>query len=515
MSTQAPATPAPLQGIALAVVAVALSLGTFMQVLDSTIANVSLPTIAGNLGKSSDEAIWVITAFAAANGVTVPLTGWLMRRFGLVNTFIASVALFTCASFLCGIAWSLPSLVVFRLLQGAVSGPMIPGSQALLIATFPPEKRPVALGIWSMTALVGPILGPIMGGYISDNFHWGWIFLINVPVGLIAVTIMLAKLRGYNTPAVKLPVDIGGLVLLIIWVASLQVMLDLGKNADWFNSTLICVLAAVAAVGFVAWVIWELTEENPIVDLTLFAGRNFAIGAGCFCLGYAFFFAANLLMPQWLQQEQGYTATWAGLVAAPAGAVAVVVTPVMARFGSRLDMRLTGSLAFTAYAVSYLLRTRYAAQTDVWHYIVPILVQGLAMGTFFLSLSGILLDRLPPSRIPSATGLSNFCRITVAAFSASITTTIWDRREALHQSRLAESATPDHPAYQAAIHALSATGMTGAQANGVLNRQIVNQAYLLSSIDIFWFCGVACLVVVGAIWFARRPLNANAAPVVD
>ena len=176
---------APLAGVALGVTSVALALGTFMQVLDTTIANVSLNTIAGNLGVSEDSVTWVITAFACANGVTVPLTGWLMKRFGIVRTFVASVSLFTIASLMCGLAWSLPSLIVFRLLQGAVSGPMIPGSQALLIAVYPPDKRSTALGIWSMTTLVGPVAGPLLGGYISDNFHWSWIFLINVPVGIV------------------------------------------------------------------------------------------------------------------------------------------------------------------------------------------------------------------------------------------------------------------------------------------------------------------------------------------
>ena len=203
--------------------AVALALGTFMQVLDSTIANVSLPTIAGNLGASTDDATWVITAFAAANGVTVPLTGWLMGRYGVVRTFVVSVALFTIASFLCGIATSLPMLVVFRLLQGGVSGPMIPGTQALLISIFPPEKRALALGIWSITTLVGPIAGPILGGYISDNYHWGLVFLINVPVGVVCTLVVWRGLRSRETPTRKLPIDTVGLILLAIWVGALQV----------------------------------------------------------------------------------------------------------------------------------------------------------------------------------------------------------------------------------------------------------------------------------------------------
>src|SRR5580698_5938335 len=230
------AAPAPLQGGQLALISLALALGTFMQVLDSTIANVSIPTISGNLGVSSDQGTWIITLFAMSNGVSVPLTGWLMGRYGVVRTFVVSVLAFTLASFLCGIAWNLPVLIAFRILQGAVSGPMIPGSQALLISIFAPQKRATALGIWSITTLVAPILGPILGGYISDNFHWGWIFLINVPVGLIVTFLCWTNLSGRETPTRRLPIDTVGLGLLVIWVGSLQIMLDTGKDADWFSS---------------------------------------------------------------------------------------------------------------------------------------------------------------------------------------------------------------------------------------------------------------------------------------
>ena len=227
--------PKPLEGGRLALVAFALALGTFMMVLDTAIANVSLPTIAGNLGVSSELSTWIVTAFAVANGISVPLTGWLMRRFGVVRVFCTSLALFTIASFLCGVAWNLSSLIAFRVLQGGVSGPMMPGSQALLIAIFPANKRSTALGIWSMTTLVAPIMGPILGGYISDNFHWSWIFLINLPFGVFAATICWLNLRSRETPTVKLPIDMVGIGLLVLWVGLLQVMLDLGKNADWFN----------------------------------------------------------------------------------------------------------------------------------------------------------------------------------------------------------------------------------------------------------------------------------------
>jgi DHA2 family multidrug resistance protein len=322
---------APLKGGALAVTALALALGTFMQVLDVTIANVSLPTIAGNLGASTDQSTWIITSFVVANGISMPLTGWLMNRYGVVKVFLLSILGFTIASFLCGIAWNLESLVFFRALQGAVSGPVIPGSQALMLSIFPHSRRATALGIWSITTLVAPICGPLLGGYISDSWHWGWIFLINVPVGLAVVFLCWNGLQGRETPTRKLPIDGVGLALLVIWAGALQVMLDTGKDADWFASTQIVILAIISAVGFVAFVLWELTDEHPIVDLSLFRSRNFAIGTMVFCLGNGVFLANMLLMPLWLQTHLGYTATWAGLVTAPTGVVAVLLTPAAAQ----------------------------------------------------------------------------------------------------------------------------------------------------------------------------------------
>ncbi|HZZ68495.1 MAG TPA: DHA2 family efflux MFS transporter permease subunit [Phenylobacterium sp.] len=505
----------PLAGAALGLTAFALALGTFMQVLDGTIANVSLPTIAGNLGASTDDSTWVITAFAAANGVTVPLTGWLMGRFGVVRTFVVSVTLFTLTSFLCGVAASLPMLVVFRLLQGAVSGPMIPGSQALLISIFPAQKRPLALGIWSITALVGPVAGPILGGYISDNYHWSLIFLINVPVGLFAGLVSWRGLRGRETPTRKLPIDTVGLALLAIWVGALQVVLDLGKNADWFNSKLIVVLTIVAAVAFVAWLIWELTDAHPAVDLSLFRNRNFALGTAAFCLGYALFFANNLLLPVWLQQQLGYTATWAGLVSAPSGAVAILLLPVLTRFGVKLDARWLATMAFAAFGVSYFMRAGYTTYSDFSHFMAPLLVQGVAMSTFFMAMLTISLHGVAPERTPSATGISNFARITGGSFAASIFTTLWDRRESLHQTRLADVSTPFSPVFSQAGQALGRGGLSAHQAAGAVVKQMVGQAYLLSSVELFWICGWLSFAMIALVWLSKRPAAHGGAIAAD
>jgi MFS transporter, DHA2 family, multidrug resistance protein len=503
----------PLLGGRKVLTAVALALGTFMQVLDTTIANVSIPTISGNLGVSADQGTWVITSFAVANGVSVPLTGWLMQRFGVVRTFVVSVALFTIASLLCGLAWSLPSLIAFRVLQGAVSGPMIPGSQALLINVFGPNKRNTALALWSITTLVAPIAGPLLGGYISDNYVWPWIFFINVPVGVFCAFLCWKNLKAQETPTRKLPIDRMGLFLLVIWVGALQIMLDKGKDLDWFHSPLIVILLVVTLVAFAAWLIWELTEEHPIVDLSLFKSRNFALGTLALCLGYAAFFGNVVLMPLWLQSFLGYTATWAGLVSAPSGVTAVLTSIMMGRLMRRFDPRVLAASAFALFAVSYFMRAQLTADSSFLVFVAPQLIQGLAMGLFFVSLLAVIFDGLPAQKVPAASGLSNFLRITAGSFAVSLTTTFWDRREALHQSRLTETVTQYAPAYQQSLAQLHQLGFTDQGAAGAMTRTLVNQGYLLSSLDLFYFSAWLCVALIPLCFLVPRPRGAPTATV--
>lgn len=502
----------PPVGLPNGLVAAALALGTFMQVLDTTIANVSIPTIAGNLGVSSDQGTWVITSFAVANGISVPLTGWLMQRFGVVRTFAVSVLLFTLASFLCGIAWSLPSLIAFRILQGAVSGPMIPGSQALLLSIFPPHKKGTALAVWSMTTLVAPICGPILGGYISDNYSWPWIFLMNVPVGLFCAYVCWAGLKNRETPTRKLPIDGIGLGLLVVWVGSLQIMLDKGKDADWFNSGFIIVMALISLVGFIAFMIWELSEKYPIIDLSLFKNRNFGIGTLALCLGYAVFFGAVVLQPLWMQTWLGYNATWAGLIAAPSGMVAVLISPLVGKYITKLDARLFATFSFGVFGISYFMRAGYTADASYHAYIMPLLVQGIAMAIFFIAMLSIILEGVPPQQIPAASGLSNFLRITAGSFAASITTTLWDNRSALHQTRLAEASSIYDANLREATSSLSSLGLTQPQSLAVLTRELGNQAHLMSIVDFFWLAGWLCWAIAGLVWFTRRPKGGGQAP---
>jgi DHA2 family multidrug resistance protein len=507
------AAPAPLAGGRKAVTAVALALGTFMQVLDTSIANVSIPTIAGNLGVSSDQGTWVITSFAVANGVSVPLTGWLMQRFGVVRTFVISVALFTIASLLCGLAWSLPSLIAFRVLQGGVSGPMIPGSQALLLEVFGPAKRNTALAIWSITTLVAPIAGPLLGGYISDNYVWPWIFLINVPVGVFCAILCWNNLKSHETPTRKLPIDRVGLLLLFLWVGALQIMLDKGKDLDWFNSPVIVILTLVTAISFAAWLIWELTDKHPVVDLSLFKSRSFTLGTVAMCLVYGVFFGNIVLMPLWLQSNLGYTATWAGLVSAPSGITAILTSLMIGRLMRRFDPRVLAAASFGFYAISYFMRAGFTADGSFMTFMLPQLVQGFGMGLFFVAMLAVIFDGLPPHKIPAASGLSNFLRITAGSFATSLTTTFWDRREAFHQTRLSDTISVYAPTYQQSLAQLHQFGLNDQTAAGAMTRALIGQSYLLSSLDLFYLSGWLCVALIPLCFLVRRPAAGGPTPV--
>lgn len=294
--------PPPLSGSARLLGTLALSSATFMNVLDSSIANVSLPAIAGDLGVSPNQGTWVITSFGVANAIAVPLTGWLSQRFGPVRLFTTSVMLFVLTSWLCGLAPNMTTLIFFRILQGLVAGPMIPLSQALLLSSYPKALAGLAMALWSMTTLVAPVMGPLLGGWITDNISWPWIFYINLPVGFGAAFITWRIFKNRESPTRKLPIDSVGLALLVIWIGALQIMLDKGKELDWFHSGEVVALGVVALVGLIAFVIWELTEVHPVVDLTLFKRRNFWAGVLALSVGYGLFFCNVVLLPLWLQQ---------------------------------------------------------------------------------------------------------------------------------------------------------------------------------------------------------------------
>ena len=338
------------KGAELVLGTIALSLATFMNVLDTSIANVSIPAISGDLGVSPSQGTWVITSFAVANAISVPLTGWLTQRFGPVRLFVGSILLFVIASWLCGLAPNIGMLIAFRVLQGFVAGPMIPLSQTLLLSSYPRAKAGTAMAMWAMTVLVAPVAGPLLGGWITDNISWPWIFYINIPVGLIAAAVTWSIYRKRDPGSRKSPFDYVGLALLVIWVGALQIMIDKGKELDWFGSTQIVVLAIVAVVGFAFFLAWELTEEHPIVDLRLFARRNFLTGTIALSVAYGLFFGNVVLLPLWLQQYMGYTATWAGLATAPVGILAIVISPWVGKNVAKIDPRKLATVAFLGFA---------------------------------------------------------------------------------------------------------------------------------------------------------------------
>jgi DHA2 family multidrug resistance protein len=499
-----PARLPPLEGSARILATLALGLATLMNVLDTTIANVSIPTIAGDIGVSASQGTWVITSFAVANAISVPLSGWLAQRFGQVRVFVLSTLLFVLASWLCGLAQSLEMLVAFRVLQGLVAGPMIPLSQSLLLQSYPSAKSGTALAIWAMTTTVAPVIGPILGGWISDNMSWGWIFYINIPTGLVAAGVSWMLLKHRELPTARLSVDTMGLALLILWVGAMQLMLDRGKELDWFGSPVIVTLGVVAVVGFCFFLAWELTEKHPIIDLSLFKRSSFTVGTLALALGYGVFFANILILPLWMQQYLGYTATWAGLATAPVGILAILCMPLVGKSMGRVDPRGIVILGFAVFALASFLRAEFHTGVTFWHVVWPQFIQGIAIAGFFVPLSAIVISGLHPSRIAAAAGLSNFARITAGAFGASISVTLWEDRAALHHAQLIESITPYHPATQITLANLRQQGLDEQQALFLLNRTIDTEAATLSAVEFFWASGIIFLLLIVLIGLARR-----------
>ncbi|MDS1141064.1 DHA2 family efflux MFS transporter permease subunit [Pusillimonas sp. SM2304] len=500
----------PLEGRARVFGTIALSSAVFMNVLDSSIANVSIPTIAGDLGVSATQGTWVITSFAVANAITVPLTGWLTQRFGQVHLFVVSVMLFVISSWLCGFAWSLESLVAFRVLQGAVAGPMIPLSQSLMLSTYPKAKAGMALALWSMTILVGPIAGPLLGGWISDNYSWSWIFYINVPVGLLAGWASWQLYKDRETPRARLPIDTIGLALLVVWVGALQLMLDKGKELDWFASTTITTMAVIALVSLVFFVIWELTARHPVVDLTLFAHRNFTSGVISISVGYGVFFGTVVLLPLWMQSTLGYTATDAGIASAPVGILAIILSPIVGKMLAKHDPRVIATFAFLVFSLISYMRSNFNTQVDIYAIMLPTFIQGAAMATFFIPLTTLSLSGLEPHRIPAAAGLSNFVRLLFGAFGTSITTTLWENRATLHHAQLTEAARPGEPAFDAIMAGMRQHGLSHEQSAAVVNNMIGQQAFTMSAADIFYASAILFLMLIALIWIARPTSNASA-----
>jgi DHA2 family multidrug resistance protein len=484
-----------------------LAAANFMQVLDLTIANVSLPAITGDLGAATSQGAWVITSYAVANAITVPLTGWLSDRYGQARLFATATALFTLASFLCGMSWTLPMLIGARVLQGAMAGFMVPLSQALLLGNYPPEKRGMALSIWGATTTVAPIVGPLLGGWITDNAHWSWIFFINLPIGTIAALGTWQLLKHRETPLRHRPLDRIGLALLVVWVGCLQVMLDKGNELDWFSSNFILILAVIVVVCFSLFLVWELTDQHPIVDLELFRHRNFGMSALALSLAYGLFLGSMVIQSLWLQTQMSYTAQWAGYAMAPVGIFAILLAPLVGRKLQSTDPRRFATAAFIVFALCFFWRAHYTTSADFFTVAAPQFLQGVAVAMFFAPLVSINVGGIAPERMASATGTQNFLRTMCGSFGTSLAIALWTRRESVHRAQLSEHISIYAPQTAEFAGRLSAAGMPPDQVNTVLERLLAGQANMLATNDIFWLCGCLMLALIPVIWFARPPFG--------
>lgn len=497
----APPAVEPLSGVRLIAAAFALALANFVVVLDMTIANVSVPHIAGGLAVSPTQGTWVITSYAVADAIIVPLTGWLAARFGTVRWFIISIIGFGVFSFLCGVSRTLDALVLFRVLQGLSGGPLMPLTQILLLRIFPKEKAGIGLAIWAMTTTTAPILGPILGGQISDNWGWPWIFFINLPVVAICAFGVGSLLPRFETPRIKAPIDMVGMALLVLSVGAFQIMLDTGREHDWFGSAWIVGLAILSAISFATFVIWELTDANPVVDLRIFRFRGFSFSTLAISLGFGAFFAQVVLTPLWLQQVAGYTATDTGLIVAWIGVFAVLFSPIAAALIGRIDIRISICAGILWMALMSLLRAGWTADTDYWTLVTPHLLQGMGMPFFFVGLTALALSSVPDKDQTMAAGLMNFLRTLSGAIATAIATTVWDSQSRVARSELVPAL--NDPA--GAMSMLERAGLTLEQARAAIDRLVEVQAATIGVLHIFLASGVVFLIAAAAVWFVPLP----------
>lgn len=497
--------PAPLTGTRLILAGAVLALTNFMVILDTTIANVSVAHISGSLGISASEGTWVITSYAVAEAICVPLTGWLARRFGTVKVFTFGMMGFGLFSVLCGLATTLVGLIACRIGQGLCGGPLMPLSQTLLLRIFPKEKQAAAMGIWAMTTLVAPILGPILGGSISDSWGWHWIFFINVPVVIACSCGAMVFLRPAETETARDHIDGVGLALLVLWIGSLQLMLDLGREHDWFGDPLIVGLGLVAAIGFAIFLIWELTEKQPVVDLRVFRHRGFSVSVTALVFAYGTFFASLVVIPQWLQGAMGYTATWAGYATAFNGLAAVMMAPVVAKLGQRFDPRVLISCGVLWLGATSLIRVFWwTSASDFWTLALPQLIQGAGMPFFFIPLNTLALGAVNEEETASAAGVMNFLRTMAGAVAVAISTTLWYDAAQYKRSELSGVF---HGA-QGAMDRLAARGFSSEQARMIVSQMVDKESVALATGQTFVMAAVIFAAAALIIWLAPRPTRA-------
>jgi DHA2 family multidrug resistance protein len=485
--------------------ALVLALANFIAVLNMTIANVTVPNMAGALGAGSSQGTWIITAYAVAEAITVPLTGWLSARFGAVKVFSLSVFMFGVFSFMCGISTSLGMLLAMRVFQGMAGGPLLALSQTLLLRIFPKEKAMQATGLWAMTSLLAPVIGPVLGGWICDNYSWPWVYFINIPMALSFAAIAWGLLKRYEDPLVKNPIDKVGFLLLVVWVAALQIMLDESKDLDWFSSNEIRVLAVVAVIGFLSFLIWELTEAHPIVDLRVFRHRGFA--ASMLVLGLAFgaFFGLNVLTPLWLQYNMSYTTTWAGIVVAWGGLLQVFFSPIAANLSNRFDSRWLIFIGCFWLGGDTLWRAVASPDMDYFSICLPLFFMGAGMPMYYVPITGLAMGSVDEKEMASAAGLMNFIRTISGAFATSLVTTFWQDRRYIAHDQLSSIVDPTG---ELATTIANAPALAGQAAREMFDNMVTGQSMMLATNGLM--ISIAVVFFVAAFAIALAPKAARA-----
>jgi DHA2 family multidrug resistance protein len=505
-------------------VALTVTLATFMELLDTSIANVSLPHIAGGLGRSFDEVTWVLTTYLVANAVVLPMSAWLSRVFGRKNYYMACVALFTVTSLLCGIAPSLPFMLMARILQGVGGGGLAPVEQAILVDTFPPAKRASAFALYTVAIVTAPAIGPVLGGWITDNYNWRWVFLINIPIGILSLYLtsrfvhdpesFAAERATVHGPDGRLKVDAIGIGLIGLGSAALEVLLDRGQIEDWFGSPFIVWMAIAAVICLVSAVIWELRQADPVIDFRLLKTRNFAIACAFYFLFGVGLFASTTLIPQILQSLYGYRAIDAGLVLGPGAFVITVLAPVGAQLVQRRIIHPRTLLfgAVTVVGLSFIHYSRFTLQTDYAHYAWARALQGLGYAFFFVPLTMLAYSELKPDQNNRASSLTNFFRNWGGSFGIAFATTLAERRENLHQSNVGSWLNGSSFALQNAVQSTTAYLQThgfshadaAAAAYARIYGQLQAQSQLLAFMDCFFLIGVMTLAAVPLLFLVRN-----------
>jgi DHA2 family multidrug resistance protein len=493
-------------------IAVLVALATFMEVLDTTIANVALPYIAGGMGVSEDEASWVVTTYLVANAIVLTASSFLAKRFGRKAFFLACLGLFTVSSVLCGFAWNLQSLLLFRILQGLGGGGMVPVSQSILADSFPPAKRGQAFALFGVAVVVAPVVGPTLGGWLSDNLSWHWCFLINAPVGLMAVALIAlifhepasAILDRRRLIEQRISFDLIGFLLVATFLGALELMLDRGLEDDWFSSRFIVTVAVLCAAAFVAMIPWEMSRKHPMIDVRMVGSRQFGASFLVMLATGAILLATTQLLPQMVQQNFGYTATWAGLVLSPGGLVTMLMMFVVGRLSGKVQPKYMIVAGALVVAGAMYDLTRVYGDVGFWFFATSRMLLGIGLPLIFLSITTASYNGIPPDKTDQASALINAARNTGGSIGVSLAANVLAHREQFHQSSLVGHVIPSSPQYQDTLHQVTnyfashgaSLAQAQSQAMAWIGQAVNAQAVLLAYIDVYWVLMVISLAAI-------------------